>query len=303
MAGLRHSVAARPLLLLLAALLLAACDVPRAEQGRQLGDEARDDAPPVAEVVDAAGRTHAVGAAPTRILSLVPSATLALLELGEGGRLVGRTEYDTASALAHLPSVGGGLEPNLEFVLSLRPDLVIRFAGPSDPLTPQQLDRLGIAHFAVRPDGIEDVRHIVGQLGTLTGAEARALSVVAALDSALDDVRARVAGRAPVRVVFLVNGTPPWAAGPGTFMDELVRLAGGVNVFSDLDALYAPVSPEELVARGADVILTLNAAGLDPRLVRGALVREVGDGVQVPGPGLAVSARAVARALHPAAFP
>jgi len=302
MAGLRHSVAARPLLLLLAALLPAACDASRAGDGRS-GSAQAAGAPSVAELIDAAGHTHTVGPAPTRILSLVPSATLALLELGEGGRLVGRTEYDTAAALAHLPSVGGGLGPNLEMVLSLQPDLVIRFAGPSDPLTPQQLDRLGIAHFAVRPDGIEDVRRIVGQLGTLTGAEERALSVMAALDSALDDVRARVAGRAPVRAVFLVNGTPPWAAGPGTFMDELIRLAGGVNVFSDLDALYAPVSPEELVARGADVILTLNATGLDPRLVRGALVREVGEGVQVPGPGLGASARAVARALHPAAFP
>jgi hypothetical protein len=91
--------------------------------------------------------------------------------------------------------------------------------------------------------------------------------------------------------------------GPGTFIHELIRIGGGVNVFADLNDLYAPVSPEQIIARGADVYLTLHGNQLDARLVGRIPVRELGHGVQLPGPDLGAAAREVARALHPAALP
>ena len=119
------------------------------------------------QLVDAAGTRHTFEAAPRRIVSLVPSATEALLAMALANRLAGRTDYDRMPELAGLPSVGGGLQPNLEILVSLDLDLVIRFAGDSDLATAERLTELGIPHFAVQPDGIEDVLTIIGDLGRI----------------------------------------------------------------------------------------------------------------------------------------
>jgi iron complex transport system substrate-binding protein len=285
--------------LLFASALLAACD-PR-DSERPGSDLGADEFQPTV-LVDAAGITHDVEAPPARIVSLVPSVSSMLVALGATSHLAGRTDYDTIQALADVPSVGGGIQPNLEAIVSLRPDLVIRFHGPSDASTPEQLDRLGIAHYAVRPDGIEDVKRIMRELGALTGRAGTADSLVAQMEAELADVSNRVAAFPPVRTAFLMGGSPPMTAGPGTFIHELIRISGGVNVFADLRELYAPVSPEQIVSRGADVYLTLHGTELDPVLVGRAPVRELGHGVQLPGPELGAAAREVARALHPEAF-
>ena len=104
------------------------------------------------QLIDAAGTRHTFQAAPRRIVSLVPSATEALLEMGVANHLAGRTDYDRMPELSGLPSVGGGLQPNLEILVSLDLDLVIRFAGDSDLATAERLTDLGTPHFAVQPD-------------------------------------------------------------------------------------------------------------------------------------------------------
>ena len=288
--------------LLLFAVLGAGCD--RGAPGdAEAGDTAAPESFRPVELVDAAGKTHDLKQAPTRIVSLVPSASAVLIALAEQDRIVGRTEYDTAQVLTQVPSVGGGLEPNLEVLLSLQPDMVVRFEGPTDRRTPEQLDRAGIPHFSVRPDGIADARHIIVELGDMIGRRRGADSLVTAIDDALATVQAQAAAFPPVRVAFVMGGTPPMVAGPGTFIHELIRLAGGVNVFADLTQLYASVSPEELINRDADVFLVMRGTQLDPRLTRGVRIAEVGDGVQIPGPNLGDAAFEVARALHPPTIP
>lgn len=289
--GHRHQLPRLALLLLVATLAALGC--------RDATQDGRGEAaPPAAGVTDAAGREFGLDASPRRIISLVPSATEVLLALDVGERLVGRTDFDTASALAPLPSVGGGLGPSLEVIVSLRPDLVIRFAGEADRRTPSRLDELGIAHFAVQPDRLEDARAIIADLGRLTGRNSVADSILAEIDGRLERVAASVAGAAPVATAFLMDGTPPWAAGPGSFIGELITLAGGQNVFSDLDRRYAPVSAEEVVARGLDVVLT--PMGARPGGVpAGVRLVEVSALTQLPGPRLGEAAEEIARALHP----
>lgn len=272
--------------------------------------ERRADPPPseaadgsAVEVVDAAGRTVRLAEPPRRIVSLVPSASETLMALGAGDRLVGRTDFDTARAMAHLPSVGGGLQPNLERLVELDPGLVIRFAGESDPGTADRLSELGIPHLAVRPDRIGDAFDLARKLGRITGREAAADSLVARLEAALEDVRRRVAGRPRVRTVYLLGGTPPWVAGPGTFIDQLIEMGGGENAFPELDALYRSVSPEELLDRRIEVALAAEDARVDEDLLGGAPLRRVSGVVQRPGPRLGEAAREIARALHPDAFP
>lgn len=252
-------------------------------------------------IVDDADRTVTLAEPPERIVSLVPSATEILLALGAGDRLVGRTDFDTIPPLAGLPSVGGGLHPSIERLVALEPDLVIRFAGPSDRNTPDRLTRLDVAHIAVRPDGIDDVRRIVTLLGRAVGEIDRAAALVARTDSSLAAVAERVASRPPRTVAFVLGGSPPWVAGPGTFVDELLRVAGGRNAFSDLGELYGPVSREAFVSRSIELVLTTNPAPLG-FLPPGMPVERVPATVETPGLALGASARILASRIHPDAF-
>ena len=277
-----------------AALVLAGC-----------GSLAREGVAPADSllvVTDATGRPLRFDPPPTRVLSLVPSVTRMLVELGAAAALVGRTDYDTLAAVRTLPSVGGGIRPDLERLLTLRPDLVIRFGGEQDPLTPMALDQRGIPHLAVRPDRVEDVRGILLQLGDLMDRRSAADSLLADLDRALADVRARVGVRERVKVAYLVGGTPPWVAGPRTYVADLLEVAGGLNVFTDLDALYAPVSIEELIARDVDAFVVARGTVLSPRLRERAPVLEISPDIESPGVDLGRWAEELARALHPAAF-
>lgn len=251
---------------------------------------------------DRSGREVRFSAPPERIVSLVPSVTGILLALGAGDRLVGRTDYDTVSAVADRPSVGGGLQPAMETLLVLDPDLVIRFAGQSDPATVRRLDASGIRHVAVRPDGIDDVLWSVRQLGRIVGRSGRALALAAEIEAGLDSVRDRVRGRPPPKVAFVVGGSPPWVAGPATFIHELIGVAGGENVFADVDELYPVVSLEEFVDREIDLLLTPPGVTPDPAL-RAIPRRTVPGELQRPGADLHEAARALARILHPEAFP
>ena len=252
-------------------------------------------------VVDAAGAQHTFDSAPQRIVSLVPSATEALLGMARGDRLVGRTEFDRMPELIGLPSVGGGLQPNLEILVSLDLDLVIRFAGDSDLASAERMTDLGIPHFAVQPDGIEDVLTIIRDLGRITDASDAADSMLREIRDALDDVARRVDGLPEPRVVYLLGGDPPWVAGPGTYIDELIGIAGGTNVFDDLGTLYAPVSMEALLDRDLDLIL-LSDGLTPPSPLAHVASATLPASVEIPGPGLGEAARDIARLIHPGAF-
>ena len=131
----------------------------------------------------------------------------------------------------------------------------------------------------------------------VSGRGAEADRLLQELDAQLVQVRDEAATRRPVRVAYVLGGTPPWVAGAGTYVHEVLEVAGGVNVFQDLGRLYASVSPEEFVAREIDVILTPVAASLPAGLPHGARVVEVGDLLELPGPDVGEVAYRVARIL------
>jgi iron complex transport system substrate-binding protein len=231
-------------------------------------------------------------------VSLVPSATETIHALGRMDVLVGRTDFDTASWARPVASVGGGIEPSLEAIVALEPDLVIRFEGEQDSRTPARLDDLGIPHVGVRPDGIEDIFGTIALVGAAIGESARADSLAAEIRAGLAAASAAVSHLPRVRVAYLLDGTPSWAAGPGTFIDEVLSLMGGDNVFADLGALYAPVSPEQLRGRAIDVVLLAGAQAFDASLTPGARIERAGGALDLPGPGVVEAARRVGELLH-----
>jgi iron complex transport system substrate-binding protein len=274
-------------------LAVAACT---GTEPRGAPDERPDGA--AYQLVDADGRTIELDGPARRVVSLVPSATATVHALGRDDVLVGRTDFDTASWAAPVPSVGGGLEPSLEAVVALAPDLVIRFAGEQDTRTPARLTELEIRHMAVRPDRVEDIYRTVVLVGRAIGERERADSLQAEIRAGLAQAAASVAQLPRVRVAYLLDGTPPWAAGPDTFIDEIVSLMGGDNVFADLGALYAPVSPEQLRGRAIDVVLLAGSQTLDTSLVPGARIERVRGALDLPGPGVVEDAYRIGELLH-----
>ena len=290
-----RALATRFLALTLATAGLVGCGAPRGNNGA----EGRTTAADSVVITDADGHVVRLAGPARRIVSLVPSATLTLGALGAEASVVARTDFDTASWTRSLPSVGGGLQPSLEAIASVHPDLVVRFGGPQDTKTAERLRALGIPQIAVRPDRIEDVLDIIAVLGRVTGRSPAADSLVRSIRTELDAVRASVAGLPKVRTVYVLGGSPPWVAGPGTYIDELITLGGGVNVFSDLRSKYAAVSREELVARHVETVLTPPGSTFDRQLLPDAQVKTVSAALELPGPAVADAARDVAYLLHP----
>lgn len=289
--------------LFLVLALLAGCggdDVRSAGESASSREAGAEAGPLTLE--DDEGRSVTLEEPPRRIVSLVPSATGILLALGLEERLVARTEYDRDRRVAHLPSVGEGLGPSMERVLALEPDLVIRFAGESDRATPRHLDRAGVPHLAVRPEMIGDIRRTIRLLGAAAGREGPADELVRAMDAELDRVARSVEGLPAPRVAFVLGGDPPWVVGPGTFLHELLEVAGGRNVFGDLARTYGAVSVEELVRRDVDVVLAPRGARL-PGALDGLPLRRVPEELQSPGHRVGESARTLARILHPGLRP
>jgi iron complex transport system substrate-binding protein len=143
---------------------------------------------------------------------------------------------------------------------------------------------------------------MIRTLGRVSERSDRARAILARQDSVLAWIRERVRGLPPVTVVFTLGGTPPFVAGPSTFVGELIELAGGKNVFSDLERPWAGVSPETIAHRAPHVIVASESTILDPRVVGSAVVRRVPEVIQLPGPRLSEAALGIARAIRPDLF-
>jgi len=273
-----------------AVLVAAACE-PRGESGELASFDS------LRFAADAEGTQLLVDPPARRIVSLVPSATLTLAALGSGDRVVARTDFDTVAWVRSVPSVGGGLQPSIEGIVAAHPDLVIRFGGPQDLQTVRRLDDLGIRHAAVRPDRIRDILDMVRFLGAVTAEKRAADSLALDIESGLAAVRRAATGLPPVQVAYVIGGEPPWVAGPGTYIHELIELAGGTNAFSDLERRYAAISPEEFYARPIDLILLSRGTVFDSGLADGARIVEVSPTLELPGPTVAAAARELAAIL------
>jgi iron complex transport system substrate-binding protein len=264
-----------------------------------------------------------LGPTPQRIVSLAPSLTETLFALGAGDRVVGVTRYCAYPPdVSDLPEVGGHLDPNLEAIVSLEPDLVV--AIPSSRENRLRLEALGIRVLEVDQRDVSAVLDSISAVAEACGVRDRGEELRSEIQGRLSAIEAAVAGAGRPRVVVVVGhqaGEGPvrsvWAAGPDTFYDGVVHRAGGVNVVNRGVARYPELSREGLASLDPDVVLDVIAGleerDLDPddlrrqwmRLIEMRAVREgrvsilEGDHMVVPGPRLPEMIEAVARALHP----
>jgi iron complex transport system substrate-binding protein len=298
----------RVLLCVISTLLLGCSPAPPSR-----ADEAVSAGP---SVFDDAGREVRLSAPARRVVSLLPAGTETLVALGALDRIVGRTRYDTDSHLAHLPSVGGGLDPSLEALASLSPDLVITFETAGGSPVRARLEQLGIPVFGIQTQDTADVFRNIQKLGHLVGRDSAADSLSRDLRRRLDAVRESVPSGSRPTVLYLAGLDPPIVAGNGTFVMELIGVAGGAAIpaLSRAAGVWPQLSFEELVRQDPDIVMLpvgreraqaverLRAAPgwRELRAVReGRIVTVDADLANRPGPAIARSAEAMRAALAP----
>jgi ABC-type Fe3+-hydroxamate transport system substrate-binding protein len=218
---------------------------------------ARPSPPPAATVVDDARDTVAVRVPARRVVSLIPATTELLFAIGAGQWVVGRSAWcDYPAAARQVPSLGDGINPNVEAILAARPDLVLLYNSAQHAGVAARLRRVGVPTLRINTDALADVGRVGRLLGRLTGRGRAADSVAAAFDTALAAASAAPhAGRRP-SVLLLVWEQPPMTIGRGSFLSDLVERAGGRNLFDDVTASAGPVSIEAVAARDPDFIFT-----------------------------------------------
>ena len=212
---------------------------------------------------------HASAASPARIVSTSPSITETLFALGLGDHVVGVSTYCRYPEVVNtLPKVGTFLHPDAEVIARLRPDLVFVHAGPNDVV--RQLTALGIESVTVSPGRLPSVFSSIRAIGVPAGAGARTEALVAELQRHLDRVRTAVAGRARKTVLIIVGrraGTLSdlVGVGRGSYLSDLVDVAGGVNVLGTPGLPeYPRISMESVIRLAPDVIVDAGDMGDTP---------------------------------------
>lgn len=303
--------AALATLLLLAALAGCRDTADGSPDGRAAGPA---DTTAAVSIVDHRGREVRLPHPARRIVGLMPSANEVIVALGGADRIVARTDYDTDPALRGLPTVGGGLTPSLEWLASIRPDLVIAWPDARSRSLVGRLSELDVAVYTAPVQTVEQAFRTVRDLGVLLGRRQAADSLVAAIRAQFDSVRSATRGLEAPRVLYLIGLEPVMAAGPGTFVDELLAVAGGANALAGIGIQWPQLSVEEAVRRAPDVIMVAQAPGGTPveRLretpgwrdlaaVREGRVHSLDPALfNRPGPRMGEASARLAAILHPA---
>ena len=257
---------------------------------------------------------------PARVICMSPAITEIVFALGQGDRVAGVSQWASYPPEAsQKPKCGGFIDLNREMLLALRPDLVI-MQGLGEQLT-EFCNRNGIRVLSVELEDLESVFTTIGKIGRALGCEARAEVLCAEMRLELARVKAAVEDR-PVVDVLLVTGrergtlTNIQAVGSGGFLNDVVRLAGGRNVFDDLRRKYDVVNKESLLRRRPQVIIELIGegeltqarreeirtlwGGLSPlpAVQQGRVYAIGGTYAMVPGPRLVQLARELSHLLH-----
>lgn len=261
---------------------------------------------------------------PTRIISLVPAVSEMLFAVGAGPQVVAVSSFDNyPPEVRKLPRVGALLDPDLERILSLRPDLVIVYESQAD--LRRQLERASIPLFVYTHAALADITVTIRQLGARVGRDEDAAAASARIDARLADIRTRVAGR-PRPKTLLVFGRDAlalrgiYASGGFGFLHDMLTAAGGDNVFADVTQQSVQATSELILSRRPEVILELRSGTLPVETerqeiavwhalssipaVRAGRIAIISDPrTVVPGPRVAEGTELIARALHPEAFP
>ena len=279
--------------------------------------------PSAMTITDVAGRKVTINGVPQRIISLAPSNTEIVFALGGGSTVVAVDDFSDYPAEAKsLPKIGGTSDKyNFEQIVSLKPDLIMA-AGITPPDVLKKLEdlKLTVVVLGVEKTTYESILTDTSLAGQITGRADQAKKVTDSMKQRVDAIKAKVAeAKTKPRVYWELDATDPtkpYSVGPGTFVNDIITMAGGVNVFANANSPYPQISTEQVVALNPEVIILPDVAygvtvdsvfkragwqGIDA--VKNKHAYPIDDSlVSRPGPRVVDGIEATARLIHPELF-
>jgi iron complex transport system substrate-binding protein len=268
--------------------------------------------------VDDLGRKIFLAKAPTRVVSLAPSITEILYAIGLTDEVVGVSEFcDYPEAAKQKPKVGYA-HPNVEVIISLQPDLVLapRAFLRADLLA--KLEQLKVPTFVVDPESFEEIPSRIQTVGRILNRSASADGVALAMRQRIAAIRNKMEAVVRVRVLYVLNSQPLITVGPGSYIHQVINLAGGANIASQTAVPYPHLNMEAVLKEDPEIIIFPigNAEGIPPTeqqewlrwtslsaVKQGRLHQISADVLNRPGPRIVEGLEALARIIHPEAFP
>ncbi|TKS59214.1 MAG: cobalamin-binding protein [Nitrospira sp.] len=296
--------------------LANAADITRRQQGILTGMPFMANTTP-RTFVDDLGRKIFLAKAPTRVVSLAPSITEILYVIGLNDEIVGVTEFcDYPPAAKQKPKIGYA-QPNIEAIVRLEPDLVLapRAFLRADLLA--KLEQLNIPTFVVDPESFEEIPSRIQTVGRLLNRSSSADSVALAMRQRIVAIRSKMAAVARVRVLYVLNSQPLITVGPGSYLDQVINVAGGSNIASQATVPYPHLSMEAVLKDDPEIIIfpigTAEGIPLTEQqqwlrwtslsaVKQGRLYQISADVLNRPGPRIVEGLEALARIIHPEAF-
>jgi iron complex transport system substrate-binding protein len=264
----------------------------------------------------------ALQAQPRRVVSIIPATTEMLFAMGAGDRVAAVGSYDRfPPEVDKLPRVGALLDPDVERIIALRPDLVILYGTQTELRT--QLERARIAYFPYTHRGLADITETVRSLGVRLGIEGQANALADRIERDVAAIRARVATRSRPRTLLVFSRERGSlrnidASGGIGFLHDMLEAAGGIDVLADLKRQSVVMTTEMVLARAPEVIIELrysrddttdpsdlrewNALPSVPAVRSRRVYMLRGEEFVIPGPRVAAATERIARTLHPEAF-
>jgi iron complex transport system substrate-binding protein len=268
------------------------------------------------EVTDDAGRRVSLPARVDRVVSLAPNLTEIVFAIGAGDRLVGRTTYCNYPEEAKtVTQVGDTLNPSLERIISLKPQVVLISTASQLEVFTQQLQHQNIAVFVTDPHDLEGVFRSIDRIGEIVGHTEQSRLLVQKLRERTNAVEQAVKQKQPVRVFYQLSGEPLYTAGRDAFVTDLIRRAGAISVTADVPGAWPKYSDESALAARPDAIIlptggSMGAANTSvtdalqqsPAVLEGRVYKINDDHLVRPGPRAIDGLEAMAKAFHPEAF-
>jgi iron complex transport system substrate-binding protein len=260
--------------------------------------------------------TPALATCADRIVSLVPSVTETLFALGLGDEVVGVSSYDDCPPeVRRLPRVGSFLTPNLEAIAALHPTIVMGRGISSNQRELHALRALGYETLMIEDDSLTQIESGIRLIGKRMGRSKEAESIIASIEANVSDVRARVHAYPQRRTLMLVGHQPIVAVGPGTFLDDLLKVAGADNIADAAAQQWPQLSIEYIVAMRPEVIID-GQMGTDPQspsqywnsyptipaVTNHRVVGYPEDPTLHPGPRVGATLEMIAKLIHPEAW-
>jgi iron complex transport system substrate-binding protein len=263
-------------------------------------------------LTDELGRTVAVPDHPDKLVCLAPSIVDDVYSLGAGNDVIAVSEYTTYPAeAAKKPTIGAPLNPSLEKIIALHPDLVLGTGDMNHLPAIDQLERYGIPVFMVNPHGIAGIFKSIASLGHALNRESDAAHLLRDLQAREQSVRTRVLDKPAVRLFMPVWYDPIVTAGRHAFITELIEVAGGNSITSDIAQEWPQVSLEAIVTRHPDALLLIKGSKVSLAELSGrpgwqglSAVREgrvffVDKRIELPSPAAIYAMEELAKQLHP----